>query len=73
MAVKFTKLKLKHEWLGNPKGAVMEINSAMAHKLFLRKVAVPVEKDKPKAKDVALPPKDKMMKPVRQKRVLNKP
>ena len=69
MAVKFTKLKLKHEWLGNPKGAVMEINSVMAHKLFLRKVAVPVEEDKAKTKDIDLPPKDKMMNPVRHKRV----
>ena len=69
MAVEFTKLKLEHAWLGNPEGAVMEINSAMAHKLFLRKVAVPVEEDKAKTKDIDLPPKDKMMKPVRQKRV----
>jgi len=69
MAVEFTKLKLEHAWLGNPKGAVMEINSAMAHKLFLRRVAVPDEKGDDKAKDVDLPPKDKMMKPVRQKRV----
>jgi len=67
MAIKWTKLKLKAEWMGHPKGTVMAMNSIMADRLFARKTAVPVENIK-KEKSVASPPQDKMMRPVRQKR-----
>ena len=70
MANEWTKVKLKANWLGHQKGSVLEINSIVADKLFMRKTAVPFkEKKGAKTKDIASPPKDKMMKPVRQKRV----
>lgn len=67
MAIKWTELKLKAEWMGHPKGSILTLNSLVADDLFTRKVAVPAKNSK-KLKSVASPPQDKMMRPVRQKR-----
>jgi len=72
VAIEFTKIKLKAEWLGHPKGSVLEINKIVADKLFIRKAAVPFGKEEKgaKTKDTeTLDKKDKMMRPVRRKRL----
>jgi len=67
VGIVFTPIKLKAEWLGHKKGSILSLNESAAQSLLKRGAAVLVEKEK--QKDIPSPPKDKMMKPVRQKRV----
>jgi len=46
--IQFEKVKLKAEWLGHQKGAVLEINKIIADKLFKRGAAVPFKREKEK-------------------------
>ena len=71
MLIQFEKVKLKAEWLGHQKGAVLEINKIIADKLFKRGAAVPFKEKKKKGaetKDVESPNVDKMMRTVKRKK-----
>ena len=68
----YVEIKLKSEWLSHPKGSILCLKESAANELIRRKAAVLVEKKEEKGaktKDIVSPPKDKMMRPVRQKRV----
>lgn len=71
--IKYIPIKLKAEWMGNPKGSVLSLNHVVAQSLIDRRAAKLVNENKEAKgakKDIVRPVKDKMMtRPVRQKRV----
>ena len=69
--IRFIPVKLKADWMGNPKGSILSLNHMVAERLIGNKTAKLVKKKEDKGaktKDIVKPMKDKMMKPVRQKR-----
>jgi len=74
MAINYIEVILVSEWMGNPKGSTLSLNSVTAQSLIDRGSAkMTKKKDEEGAnitKDVASPPKDKMVRTsVRKKRI----
>jgi len=63
----FIPIKLKAEWMGHPKGAILTIREDAVKLLVARGSAVVIQPKLAKSKEVSEPKKDKMMRPARIK------